>query len=141
MRTNTVRKFVCFIFGVSLIFLLTACSNDDTNRSQSSSQSNDSQLTEYKLACLNKGTSVSKNDPTVEEFRLILNRLDRECPESRSLIGDMIYKAWSMYKEDTGRNPSLLWIAQQLNESVPSGSNKALKFAEIAGAWLTLVGN
>lgn len=95
---------------------------------------------EHKLAIINKkGDYLPENHSDVEAFKLILNRLDRECPESRQQIADMIVKAHEVYQNDTGRVAELLWVAQQLNESVPDENNKVIKFAEISATWLTLV--
>lgn len=93
---------------------------------------------EYKLASINAGVLVSRDDPNIAWFKTILDRLDRECPESRSLISDMIVFTWNNYKKETGKTPSLKFIAQELNKSLPDGMSGVMKFAEIAAGWLTL---
>ena len=144
-----IHIFYILSFVIIVGALTTNCSqpsSTDTSTSRSSSarsysRSTESKSIEYKMASINKGGYISESDPTIESFRLILNRLDRECPESRSLLADMIVKTWDMFKERSGRNVSLLWVAQQLNDSVPGGMDRSLKFAEIAAAWLTLASN
>ena len=60
-------------------------------------------------------------------------------PRTRERIADMILSAHERYQEHTGRLATILWVAQQLNESVPDENDKTLKFVEISAAWLTLV--
>lgn len=145
MRNGKKVPFISFML-ITLVIINTSCGSDSYNTSSKGTSekplsNTKSYSIEHKMATINKGVYVSENDPTVEEFRLLLNRLDRECPESKERIADMIVKTHELYQEQTGRKVTLLWIAQQLNESVPSDMKKSLKFAEIAAAWLVLSKN
>ena len=93
---------------------------------------------EYKLATLNEGGYVPRDDPTVAQFKAILDHLDRECPESREHIGDMIYLAHTMLKEK-GVNVSILKVATDLKSIVPRKANKSVKCAGVAAAYVTMV--
>ena len=114
-------------FGIFVVYL----SPDDTKSTDT---------VEYKMAVLNKGSHVDRRDPTVTEFKLILDHLDRERPEPRDRIADMIHKTQSLLKEEKGIQLSLLRVARDLKAAVPPGTDKAVAFAEIASTYVVLVG-
>ena len=95
---------------------------------------------EYKLAVLNKGSVVDWNDPTITEFKRILDHLARECPESRDRIADMIVNTHSILREEKGIRLSLLKVARDLQAAVPPETNKAVTFAEVTTVYPMLVG-
>jgi len=97
-------------------------------------------LFEYKLAVLNKGSVVDWNDPTITEFKRILDHLARECPESRDRIADMIVNTHSILREEKGIRLSLLKVARDLQAAVPPETNKAVTFAEVTTVYPMLVG-
>lgn len=135
-----------YIYTITLTLLVSfylSCSGSSGTSSSGSDSSEYTSLSErsieFKMATLNAGGLVADNDPTIAQFTEILDRLDNICKESRSQIADMIVFAHKDHQKDTGRKVSLLWIAQQLNASLPEGSESlGLQFAEVSAMWLTL---
>ncbi len=126
------RKLIWpILIGLGIIFVVTYRSSNSTSGTDP---------IEYKLAVLNKGSHVDRSDPTITEFKRILDHLARECPEPRNRIGDMIHKTQSILREDKGIRLSLLKVARDLQAAVPPETNKAVTFAEVASGYVVLVG-
>ena len=148
MTAREMNKFV-LVMAVVIFIITGGCDQtgaqqsdargDSGNYSRSSVQSSRLETWEWKLACIHHGRRVSQDDPIVARFRRILDRLDRECPENSQGISDAIVRAWNLYQEETVRTVSLFWVAEQLNECIPTGSRGQIRFIEACALWLTLV--
>jgi len=91
---------------------------------------------EYKLAVIDAGGFVPKDDLTVARFRSLLNQLSRTYVENKQQIADMTVTAQKLLRKD-GVDESLLNIMEGLNQlfSKPLGNQK---YAEYAVAYVTL---
>lgn len=95
-----------------------------------------SELLEYKLATINAGGYVSKDDINVGRFRGLLNRLSATFVENEQQIADMSVAAQSRLKEE-GVQESLLNIMEGMNQLF-SKRIENQKYAEYAATYVTL---
>lgn len=94
---------------------------------------------EYKLACINKGFSVDKDDITVNRFRYLLTTLETKTENTRQQIGDMTVKSQEIMKEKYGKNISLLELMEQANKAIPDNANHTFKYEEIISLVIILL--
>lgn len=86
---------------------------------------------EYKLACLNKGSTIDKDDITVNRFRYLLNTIERKTQNTQQQIADMTYKSQEVMRGKYGKDFSLLEIMEQANRAMPDNSNHIFKYEEV----------
>ncbi len=91
---------------------------------------------EYKLATINAGGYVSKDNITVARFRSLLRQLELTFIENKQQIADMSVTAQNLLKKD-GINESLLNIMEAMNQLF-SRKIENQKYAEYASAYVTL---
>jgi len=93
---------------------------------------------EYKLACIEAGRRVERNDFRVGLFDALLDRLEAKTVNNRSNIADIIVKTSQLAAED-GMPIGVLAVAQALDISIPrDAASLGLKLEEVAAAWLVL---
>ena len=91
---------------------------------------------EYKLATINAGAYVSKDDITVARFRSLLNQLSATFIENKQQIADMSVTAQNLLKKE-GVQESLMNIMEGMNQLFPRKIENQ-KYAEYAAAYVTL---
>ncbi len=91
---------------------------------------------EYKLAVINAGHNVDVNNPTVSQFRNLLDSLSAKYVEGQQQIADMSVTAQNILR-DAGIEENLLNIMQGLDIVIDSPIEKQ-GFAECAAAYTTL---
>ncbi len=74
---------------------------------------------EYKLAIINKGGPISKNDITVTRFRYLLESLEKKCINSKQDIADVLVTAQNTLKDNYGIRVELLSITEGINDYIP----------------------
>lgn len=114
------------------ILFNTTQKKENTNRSEINSNS-----LAYQLATINKGGYVSKSDVSITRFDYLLKTLDKKTFESKQEIADMTVTCQKILREKYGIEMKLLSIMEDLNESIPLGSQ--VKYAEIATLYIQLV--
>ncbi len=92
---------------------------------------------EYKLAVINTGGFIEEDDETVQEFKILLDKLEKKVVNSRQDIADIAVKAQEVLKDD-GYNIQLIQIMRDLNTAIPEGL-EGVKLEEIAAAYMVLV--
>lgn len=107
--------YPCFLLAASLLFVA-GCVNPDHER-----PSNES--VEYKLATIQQGGYVSKDDPLVVRFGHVLDRLDSKCPEPRERIADMGVKGRDLLREKGIQEP-LVSTFENWGASIPGEVTK-----------------
>ena len=95
-----------------------------------------SESLEYKLATINAGGYVSKNDIAVARFRSLLNQLSATFVEDKQQIADMSVTAQNLLKKE-GVQESLMNIMEGMNRLFPRKIGNQ-KYAEYAAAYVTL---
>ena len=91
---------------------------------------------EYKLAVTDKGGFVPTDDPSINAYANLLDRLDTKCEEGRSLIADQAFTAAQLLTDD-GISTTALQALRGMDGSIPSGSS-GFNCAEISAAWVFL---
>lgn len=78
-----------------------------------------SESPELMLAAANAGAAVDPDDPTVEEFRAVLDTLEQKCPNDRQDIADI---GVSTHDAVTARglDITLLQMLRDLSENIPA---------------------
>jgi hypothetical protein len=74
---------------------------------------------EYKLAIINKGGPISKNDITVTRFRYLLESLEKKCINSKQDIADVLVTAQNTLRDNYGIRVGLLSITEGINDYIP----------------------
>ena len=77
-----------------------------------------SQSPELMLAEINAGGEVDEDDPSVDEFRAVLDVLERSCPNERQDLADIAASTHQAVTE-RGLEITLLQMMQDLSENIP----------------------
>jgi tetratricopeptide (TPR) repeat protein len=91
----------------------------------------------FKLASIDKGKIINRDDVTVNRFRYLLKTLDSKTSETKVQIADMTVKAQQILRDEYGKEVSLLFLMENVNDAIPSGAN--VKYAEIISAYILLI--
>jgi len=91
----------------------------------------------FKLASIDKGKIINRDDVTVNRFRYLLKMLDSKTSETKVQIADMTVKAQRILRDEYGKEVSLLFLMENVNDAIPSGAN--VKYAEIITAYLLMI--
>jgi hypothetical protein len=91
----------------------------------------------FKLASIDKGKIINRDDVSVNRFRYLLQILDDKTLETKVQIADMTVKAQQILRDEYGKEVSLLFLMEKVNDSIPSGAN--IKYAEIITAYLLMI--
>jgi Tfp pilus assembly protein PilO len=70
------------------------------------------------LASVNAGGEISEDDPSVEEFRAVLDTLVAKCPNERQELADLAVSTHQAVTE-RGLEITLLKMMQDLSENIP----------------------
>jgi len=121
------------------LFIFIICKVNESSSKSTSTYSSDEQTLEYQLAVINAGYRIPYSDPSISEFRKLLDSIQRKCRNERRAIGDMTVFAYNKLKEK-GTRITLLEVMEKLDYSIPNeaiGAN--LDYAEIVAAFLVLM--
>ncbi len=77
-----------------------------------------SQSPELMLASINAGGVVDDNDPSVDEFRSVLDVLEESCPDDRQKMADLAVSTHQTVT-DRGLEITLLQMMRDLSENIP----------------------
>ncbi len=77
-----------------------------------------SQSPELMLASVSAGVEVDEDDPSVGEFRAVLDVLEASCPDDRQDIADLAVSTHQTVTE-RGLEITLLQMMQDLSENIP----------------------
>lgn len=91
----------------------------------------------FKLASIDKGKIINRDDVTVNRFRYLLKMLDSKTSETKVQISGMTVKAQQILRDEYGKEVSLLFLMENVNNAIPSGAN--VKYAEIITAYLLMI--
>lgn len=92
---------------------------------------------EYKLASINAGKRVEKDDITVTRFRYLLENLERKTKNNQEEIGDMSVTGVNLLRDKYGKEVKLLDFMEGTNQIIPEDENIQMDYAEIAALYLT----
>ncbi len=70
------------------------------------------------LASINAGGVVDDNDPSVDEFRSVLDVLEESCPDDRQKMADLAVSTHQTVT-DRGLEITLLQMMRDLSENIP----------------------
>lgn len=91
----------------------------------------------FKLASIDKDKIINRDDVLVNRFRYLLQILDDKTSETKVQIADMTVKAQQILRDEYGKEVSLLFLMENVNDAIPSGAN--VKYAEIISAYILLI--
>jgi hypothetical protein len=84
---------------------------------------------------VNANDQVSSNHPTLDEFRILLDRLERKCFNSRREIADICMMGY-LYRKERGSLDTLLEFTQQVDEVIPDHVDLAVDLAQLVLAMI-----
>ena len=70
-------------------------------------------------------------------FRYLLKTLDDKTSETKVQIADMTVKTQQILQDEYGKEVSLLFLMENVNDAIPSGAN--VKYAEIITTYMLLI--
>ena len=90
---------------------------------------------EWELAIVNANNQVSSNHPAIKEFRILLDRLEKKCSNSRRDIADICMTGY-LYRKERGNLDTLLEFTQKVDEAVPDHLEGAVDLTQLVRAML-----
>lgn len=125
------------IKSITIIVLLTflilpGCSLSST----SASATTEPDIIALELAILDN-SGVSKDDPIINEYKTLIDRIEENTLSSRENISDITKTTQDTLKK-SGIDKTLLTILKDLNSYIPEGP-KGFKLEEVALAYLIIV--
>lgn len=94
---------------------------------------------EYKLAVINKGGYVSRDDITVTRFRYLLDKIGLKTGYPHGKIADMSVAAHRSLREEYGKRVTLLALMEESRKTLAAGA--VLRYEEVLAAMVVLLGN
>ena len=108
----------------------------------SSTQDTTEESLEYKLATINAGKYIEKDDLTINRFRYLLDTLENKTKNTKEEIADMSVAALEkVAKEKYGLDITLLELIEGANNSIPKEATgtDAVDYAEIVVLYIELI--
>lgn len=94
---------------------------------------------ELQFAVMDNGKGSKLRQTRIDRYTQALDRLGRDCPESRKKVADMVVITRKSIEEDTGRRESLLQVLESLNRGYSSDAQElGITCAEILAAFVAL---
>jgi hypothetical protein len=90
---------------------------------------------EWELAIVNANDQVASNHPAINEFRILLDRLEKKCSNSRQDIADICMTGY-LYRKERGNLDTLLEFTQKVDEAVPDHFEGAVDLTQLVRAML-----
>lgn len=116
------------IIFLTLLSLFIGCMGEEGTRVEP-------KTIEHQMAIVDKGSFVPENDPSVMEYRKLLDGITLKVNENEQQIGDMVAKTRDLLNEK-GFQSSLMEIMTGMNE-VLYASSKQRSLKSILGAYCT----
>jgi len=90
---------------------------------------------EWELAIINANSQVPPNQPSVEEFRILLDRLEEKCSNSRRNIADICITGY-LYLKERGSLDTLLEFTHNVDDAIPAGVDVAMDLTQLVRAMM-----
>ncbi|MCH8819261.1 MAG: hypothetical protein IIB03_02955 [Acidobacteria bacterium] len=90
---------------------------------------------EWELATVNANERVSTNHPTIDEFRILLDRLEGKCSNSRREIADICMMGY-LYLKERGNLDTLLEFTEKVDDAIPEDLDVAMDLTQLVRAML-----
>ncbi|MEA3414247.1 MAG: hypothetical protein U9Q99_01850 [Nanoarchaeota archaeon] len=120
--------------------------NEETTRppvdEPSNAQDSTEESIEDKLATINAGKYIEKDDITINRFRYLLDTLEKKTKNTKQEIADMSVAALEkVAKEKYGLDITLLELMEGANNSIPEEAmgTDAVNYAEIVVLYIELI--
>jgi len=123
---------ITIIALVALFNFALACGNSSPEEAKEYS-------VEYQLAVINESGHVEEDDPVVNEFKTLVDSIDKKAVEGPTEIGDILVTAQEILRDKYKIRISLLELTRNLDQALPDDVPN-LKFEEIAVAYITILG-
>lgn len=95
----------------------------------------DAMSIEWELATVNANERVSTNHPTIDEFRILLDRLEGKCSNSRREIADICMMGY-LYLKERGNLDTLLEFTEKVDDAIPEDLDVAMDLTPLVRAML-----
>ena len=92
-------------------------------------------LLEQELAIVNANDQVSLNHPSLDEFRILLDRLETKCSNSRREIADICMMGY-LYRKERGSLDTLLEFTQKVDEVIPDNVDVEFDLVQLVRAMM-----
>ena len=90
---------------------------------------------EQELAIVNANDQVSLNHPSLDEFRILLDRLETKCSNSRREIADICMMGY-LYLKERGSLDTLLEFTQKVDEVIPDNVDVEVNLVQLVRAMM-----
>ena len=90
---------------------------------------------EWEMAIVHAHDQVPSTHPTVDEFRILLDRLEKKSSNSRRDIADICMTGY-LYRKERGNLDTLLEFTQKVDEAVPDDVDVAVDLTQLVRAML-----
>lgn len=87
------------------------------------------------LAIVNANEQVPSNHPTIDEFRILLDRLEKKCSNSRRDIADICMTGY-LYRKERGNLDTLLEFTQKVDAAIPDHVDRVVDLTQLVRAML-----
>ena len=87
------------------------------------------------MATVNANERVSTNHPTIDEFRILLDRLEGKCSNSRREIADICMMGY-LYLKERGNLDTLLEFTEKVDDAIPEDLDVAMDLPQLGRAML-----
>lgn len=129
---NNLYTLLVIVIGIVFFSFALACSDSSPKETKDPS-------VEYQLAVINEGGYVEEDDPVVDEFKSLVESIDKKVVEGPTEIGDILVTGQEILADKYDIRISLLELTSNLEESLPDDSTN-LNFEEIAVAYIVILG-
>lgn len=90
---------------------------------------------EWELAVINAGEQVPSDHPTVSEFRILLDRLEKKSSNPRREIGDICITAY-LWRKERGSFETLLEFTEVVDRAIPADLAMEMDLKQLVQAML-----
>lgn len=136
MRVKYLIPIIALILIFNFALACNGCENSTEGISKVEEEEEEYSI-EYQLAVINAGGFVEEDDETVQEFKRLLDKLEKKVVNSKQDIADIAVKAQEVLKDD-GYNIELIQVMRDLNTAIPE-ELEDVKLEEIAAAYMVLI--
>lgn len=99
-------------------------------------EASESESMKYRLACIDAGYNLPRNDGSIEKFRILLQKLNAKFIENEKQIGDISISIKFLLR-DEGIQESLLNIMKGMNQLF-FGTPEDMKYADYTRLYLNM---
>ncbi len=87
------------------------------------------------LAIVNANGQVPAGHPIIDEFRVLLDRLEKKSSSSRREIADICMTGY-LYRKERGNLDTLLEFTQRIDQAIPDNFDAAVDLTQLVRAML-----